>query len=51
LTTLEHGEHLVTIPRHDSLRVGTLAAILTDIASHVGRSRDELLARLFGQED
>ena len=50
LTTLEHGEHHVTIPRHDSLRVGTLAAILADVASHFGLSRDELLARLFVQE-
>jgi predicted RNA binding protein YcfA (HicA-like mRNA interferase family) len=25
LTTLERGEHHVTIPRHTSLRVGTLA--------------------------
>ena len=28
LTTIEGGEHHVTIPRHDPLRVGTLAAIL-----------------------
>ena len=51
LTTLEHGEHHVTMPRHDSLRVGTLAAILADVANHFGLSRDELLVRLFGQEE
>ena len=28
LTTPEHGEHHITIPRHDSLRVGTLSSIL-----------------------
>jgi len=28
LTTHEKGEHHVTVPNHDSLRVGTLAAIL-----------------------
>jgi predicted RNA binding protein YcfA (HicA-like mRNA interferase family) len=27
LTTLEHGEHHITIPRHESLRVGTLAEV------------------------
>jgi predicted RNA binding protein YcfA (HicA-like mRNA interferase family) len=48
LTTEQHGTHHVTIPRHDSLRVGTLAGILKDVAAHFGISRDELLKRLFG---
>jgi len=48
LTTTEHGEHHVTIPAHASLRVGTLAAVLSDVAVHHGLSRDELLERLFG---
>lgn len=34
LTTLEGGEHRVTIPRHDPLRVGTLAGILGEVAAH-----------------
>jgi predicted RNA binding protein YcfA (HicA-like mRNA interferase family) len=42
------GEHPVTIPVHDELRIGTLAAILDDIANHLGISRDELLRLLFG---
>ena len=29
LTTNEKGQHHVTIPRHDSLKIGTLAAIAT----------------------
>jgi hypothetical protein len=48
LTTALGGEHHVTIPDHDALRVGTLAAILDDVASHLGRSREDLLAELFG---
>lgn len=32
LTTQEHGEHHVTIPDHETLRVGTLAGILADVA-------------------
>ena len=28
LTTSENGEHHVTIPKHDPLRIGTFAAIL-----------------------
>ena len=48
LTTQQHGEHHVTIPNHDPLKVGTLAAILSDVALHLGLSRDELLRQLFG---
>ena len=47
LTTANPTEHHVTIPLHDPLRVGTLAAILADIAGHQKTSRDELLDRLF----
>jgi len=48
LTTASPSEHHVTIPLHDPLKVGTLAAILADIAAHHEISRDELLNRLFG---
>ena len=30
LTTQQHGEHHLTIPQHDPLRIGTLSAILAD---------------------
>ena len=48
LTTREHGEHHVTIPQHNPLRIGTLASILADVAAHFQLSRDELLDQLFG---
>lgn len=48
LTTARPSEHHVTIPAHDPLKVGTLAAILADVAAHQEISRDELLDRLFG---
>mgnify|MGYP002067827879 CR=1 FL=1 len=48
LTTLERGEHHVTVPRHASLRVGTLAGVLGDVAQHVGLTREALIERLFG---
>lgn len=48
LTTRVNGEHHVTIPAHDPIKVGTLNAILRDVGSHHGLSRDELLRRLFG---
>ena len=48
LTTHEQGEHHLTIPQHDALRIGTLSAILADVAAHFEISRDQLLNRLFG---
>jgi predicted RNA binding protein YcfA (HicA-like mRNA interferase family) len=47
LTTSEHGEHHVTIPRHNPLKVGTLSAILQDVATHFDITREQLLNRLF----
>ncbi len=49
VTTIQHGEHHVTIPKHETLRVGTLAGILKDVAGHFQISRDELVERLFGR--
>jgi predicted RNA binding protein YcfA (HicA-like mRNA interferase family) len=47
LTTSERGEHHVTIPRHDPIKIGTLAGILQDVATHFDVSREQLLTRLF----
>ncbi|MHB0922018.1 MAG: type II toxin-antitoxin system HicA family toxin [Thiomonas delicata] len=47
LTSTAHGEHHITVPRHDPLRIGTLAAVLDAVAVHHGLSRDALLERLF----
>lgn len=47
LTTTQPAEHHITIPRHTALRVGTLASILDDVATHLKITRDALLARLF----
>lgn len=49
LTTMEEGEHHVTIPRHGSLRVGTLSAILSNVAEHLGIPRQALMNTLFGK--
>ncbi len=48
LTSRSHGEHHVTVPRHDPLRIGTLAAILDSVGSHHGLTREDLLQRLLG---
>jgi predicted RNA binding protein YcfA (HicA-like mRNA interferase family) len=39
--------HHITVPKHDPLKVGTLAAILAEVATHHRLPRDELLQRLF----
>jgi predicted RNA binding protein YcfA (HicA-like mRNA interferase family) len=47
VTSSEHGEHHVTIPNHEHLKVGTLAAVLGDVAAHVEISWEEPQRRLF----
>ncbi len=46
LTTEQKGEHHITIPRHKPLRVGTLNAILKDVAQHLGMERKALIESL-----
>ena len=48
LTSQDNGEHHVTIPNHDPLRIGTLAAILDSVAAHHGLTREAQLQRLLG---
>jgi hypothetical protein len=47
LTTQQGGEHHVTIPDHASLRVGTLASILGEVAVHLDIDRAALAEALF----
>ncbi len=46
VTTQNQGQHHITIPNHSPIKVGTLNAILRDIAEHLGLSRDELLDQI-----
>jgi predicted RNA binding protein YcfA (HicA-like mRNA interferase family) len=41
-------QHHITVPLHDPLRIGTLAAILAAVADAHELTRDELLQTLFG---
>ncbi|WP_406677155.1 type II toxin-antitoxin system HicA family toxin [Neomoorella carbonis] len=47
LTTMFNGEHHITIPRHNTLRVGTLNGILVDVAKHLKISKEVLVKDLF----
>lgn len=49
LTSLQPKEHHLTVPLHDPLRIGTLAAILANVAAHHAMTREILIARLFGK--
>jgi predicted RNA binding protein YcfA (HicA-like mRNA interferase family) len=46
LETAEPSPHALTIPNHSPLKIGTLAAILAEVATHRGVTRDVLLAQL-----
>lgn len=41
-------EHHITIPSHDPLKVGTLSAILAEVAQFLRKDRKELERELFG---
>jgi predicted RNA binding protein YcfA (HicA-like mRNA interferase family) len=47
LTTQRNGEHHITVPAHDPIKIGTLNAILRGVADHAGLTREELLEELF----
>ena len=44
--TTAQGTHHITIPQHKDLRIGTLNAILGEIASHLKISKAELLDQI-----
>lgn len=49
LTTERGGEHDVTVPRHKPLRIGTLHAVLKDVADHLRMDWEPFLQELFGR--
>jgi predicted RNA binding protein YcfA (HicA-like mRNA interferase family) len=48
LTTTLDDEHLVTVPAHDPLKIGTLSGILLSLQQHHKIKRKALVRRLFG---
>ena len=46
LTLPDSPQHHLTVPAHAALKIGTLAAILTEVAVRQGTDRAELLRRL-----
>ena len=48
LTCQLPAQHHITVPLHDPLRIGTLAAMLSDVAQAHGLTRDELQQKILG---
>lgn len=48
-STIKGTEHHITIPRHKHLRIGTLSAILTELAGYLEVTREKLAEDLFGR--
>ena len=47
-SAIKNFEHHLTIPAHKQLSVGTLAQILTDAASYLEVTKEQLAEDLFG---
>ena len=43
----KEGEHPITIPNHNPVKIGTLNNILTDLAEKMKISKSELVEQLF----
>jgi predicted RNA binding protein YcfA (HicA-like mRNA interferase family) len=46
---IKGSEHHITIPCHDALKVGTLSAILADVAAYLKINRAALVEDLFSR--
>lgn len=47
LKTILKGEHHVTIPNHNALKIGTLSSILGEVANHLSKTKEEIIEELF----
>jgi predicted RNA binding protein YcfA (HicA-like mRNA interferase family) len=48
LATEEKGQHHITVPNHDHIKIGTLSAILGEVAHHLNIPKQDFLQTLFG---
>jgi predicted RNA binding protein YcfA (HicA-like mRNA interferase family) len=42
------GEHHITVPNHSPLKTGTLSSIPSETASHLSKTKEEIIDELFG---
>jgi predicted RNA binding protein YcfA (HicA-like mRNA interferase family) len=43
LSTQQNGQHHITIPNHNPIKIGTLSAM----ATHFNMSKDQIIAKIF----
>ena len=46
-SAIKGAEHHITIPAHNSLKIGTLSSILNEVASYLEMDRKTLIEKLF----
>ena len=46
-STYTGTEHLITIPNHNPIKLGTVQGILGDVAQYLKMTKQELIERLF----
>jgi predicted RNA binding protein YcfA (HicA-like mRNA interferase family) len=47
LTTTQNGQHHLTVPNRNPIKIGTLSSILSDVASHFKTSKEDIIRRIF----
>ena len=47
LTTSINGQHHITVPNHNPIKVGTLSTILLKIGIHFNKTKEEIANELF----
>jgi len=47
VTTVENGQHHLTIPNHSPIKIGTLNGILSQVANHFSLTKEDVATRLF----
>jgi len=47
ITTQLNGQHHLAIPNHDPIKIGTLNAILRQVAEHHNQTKEDVIRKLF----
>jgi predicted RNA binding protein YcfA (HicA-like mRNA interferase family) len=47
VTTQNNGEHHLAIPNHDPIKIGTLNAIVRQVADHLCKNKEDVFKALF----
>ncbi|MCJ7581848.1 MAG: type II toxin-antitoxin system HicA family toxin [Candidatus Aminicenantes bacterium] len=50
LTRSMEEDHHITIPKHKTLKIGTLNSIIKKVGENLGKSKEEVLIELFEEE-